>query len=60
MVAAGPSGSFGVLMNFPMTLSTEGDQVVLGTRTLLASEPLVMDFDAGKRAAGLAAPAVAL
>jgi hypothetical protein len=52
--------SFCGLMNFPMTLATESDQVVLDIRTLSAFEMLMMDFDAGKRTAELAAPAVAL
>jgi hypothetical protein len=46
-------------MNFP-TLATESDQVVLGIRSVMAPESPVMNFDCGKRAAGLAAPAVAL
>jgi len=52
--------SFGAFMNFPMTLATEGDQVALGIRALMAPESLVMDFDCGERAAGLAAPTIAL
>ena len=47
-------------MNLPMTLATESDQVVLGIRTLMAPESLVMNFDCGERAAGLAAPTIAL
>ena len=52
--------SFCVFMNFPVTLATESDQVALGIRALIAPELPVMNFDCGKRAAGLAAPAVAL
>jgi hypothetical protein len=52
--------SFGALMNFPVTLAAESDQVVLGILALMAPESLVMNFDCGERAAGLAAPTVAL
>jgi hypothetical protein len=52
--------SFGVFMNFPVTLATESDQVVLGILALMAPESLVMNFDCGERAAGLAPPTVAL
>jgi len=52
--------SFGALMNFPMALATESDQVVLGIRALMAPESPVMNFDCRKRAAGLAAPTIAL
>ena len=52
--------SFEGFMNFSMTPATEGEQVMHGIRTLLASESLVMDFDAGKRAAELTVPAVVL
>ena len=47
-------------MNFPVTLAAESDQVVLGMRALMAPESPVMNFDRGKRAAGLAPPTVAL
>jgi len=47
-------------MNFPMTLATKSDQVVLGIRALMAPESLVMNFKCGERAAGLAPPAIAL
>jgi hypothetical protein len=43
-----------------VTFATESYQVVLGIRYLMASESLVMNFDGGKRAGGLAAPAIAL
>jgi hypothetical protein len=46
-------------MDFPMTLATESDQVAFGILALMASESLVMNFDCGERAAGLAAPTVA-
>jgi len=52
--------SFGALMNFPVTLATQSDQVVRGILALMAPESLMMNFDCGKRAAGLAAPPVAL
>ncbi|MFZ3211405.1 MAG: hypothetical protein WA188_07800 [Terriglobales bacterium] len=52
--------SFGACMNFPVTLATKSDQVLLGIRTLTAPESVVMNFDCGKRAASLAAPAIAL
>jgi hypothetical protein len=48
----------GAFMNFPMTLATKRDQVVLGIRALMAPESLVMNFDCGERAAGLAAPTI--
>jgi len=51
------SGGF---MNFPVTLATERDQVVLGILALMAPESLVMNFDCGERAAVLAPPTVAL
>ena len=47
-------------MNFPVTLATESDQVAFGILALMAPESPVMNFDCGKRAAGLAAPTVAL
>jgi len=47
-------------MNSPVTLATENDQVALGIRALMAPESLVMNFYCGERAAGLAAPTVAL
>ena len=43
-----------------MTLAAESNQVVLGIVALMAPESLEMNFDCGKRAAGLAAPTVAL
>jgi len=52
--------SFGAFMNFPMTLAAESDRVALGIRALMAPESPVMNFDCGERAAGLAAPPVAL
>ena len=52
--------SLGAFMNFPVTLAAESDQIALGIYPLLAPEALVMDFDRRKRAAGLAAPTVAL
>ena len=51
---------FGAFMNFPITFATESDQVALGIRPLMAPESPVMNFDCGERAAGLAAPTVAL
>jgi hypothetical protein len=47
-------------MNFPVALAAESDQVALGVRALTAPESLVMNFDCRERAAGLAAPTVAL
>ena len=35
--------SFGALMNFPVTLAAESDQVVLGILALMAPESLVMN-----------------
>ena len=52
--------SFSVFMNFPVTFAAKRDQVALGILALTAPESLVMDFNRGKRAAGLAAPTVAL
>jgi len=47
-------------MNFPVTLATQSDQVVRDILALMAPESLMMNFNCGKRAAGLAPPAVAL
>jgi len=52
--------SFGAFMNFSVTLAAESDQVALVIRALMAPELLVMNFDCGKRATRLAAPAVTL
>jgi len=52
--------SFATFMNFPVTLATQSDQVVFGIRALMAPESPVMNFDCGKRAAGLAPPPVPL
>jgi len=43
-----------------MTPPTKSDQVAFGILALMAPESLVMNLDGGKRAAGLAAPAIAL
>jgi len=50
----------GAFMNFPVTLATKSDQVALVIRALMALESPVMNFDCGERAAGLAAPPIAL
>jgi hypothetical protein len=47
-------------MNYPATLATESDQVALGIHALMAPESPVMNFDCGKRTAGLAAPTIAV
>jgi hypothetical protein len=47
-------------MNVPVTLAAESDQVALGIRALMAPKSLVMNFNCGQRAAGLAPPTVAL
>jgi hypothetical protein len=39
--------SFGTLMNFPVTLATESDQVARGIGALMAPESPVMNFDCG-------------
>jgi len=52
--------SFGAFMNFPVTLATESDQVAPGIRALMVFESHVMNLNCGERAAGLAAPTIAL
>ena len=51
---------FGAFMNFPMTVATEGDHVALGICAPMAPESPMMNLDGRERAAGLAAPPVAL
>jgi hypothetical protein len=62
LLGPGRSGciSWGAFMNFPVTRATESDQVALVIRAPMAPKSLVMNFDCGQRAAGLAPPTVAL